>query len=530
MIRILICDDEGIVQQSLTFMIEKSFGKECETESARNGRTAIEMAESFRPDIVLMDIQMPGINGIEAMQQIRRKSPNVLFIVLTAYDKFEYTQRSIDVGVLAYLTKPISRDTLTGTIRKAMKLIKEKKETVSHNLMIQEKLETVIPIVENGFIYSLLIEGMDKDYMKYRELLSIEDEYGYVIVIECGDELHKGVLDNPVGSGIRFQKQNVAFREIVKETINGIISNIMANKIIIVVPCRDGEESYDDRVLKIDVMRGMLRRTERQMELKFKAGIGSVKKWELMSESYHEAIEAINYGLGKVIHVKDISTNYTYEETYLYDLEEELLDSISKGNPEQTKILSQDYFSFLKKCTPVPNEDVRIKILELVLLAEHEVYSRGGEANRFGERKRYLNVILSFKSYEEIEIWFLNKLAEASRNILLKQQKKSESVVEKAKEYIEKIFFHELTLEETAKAVGISPYYLSKLFKDSAGINYIVTKLRIECAKKGLREGKKSIKEVCYESGYSEPNYFSRIFKKWVGVTPTEYKEGRAIQ
>ena len=134
--------------------------------------------------------------------------------------------------------------------------------------MIQEKLETVIPIVENGFIYSLLIEGMDKDYMKYRELLSIEDEYGYVIVIECGDELHKGVLDNPVGSGIRFQKQNVAFREIVKETINGIISNIMANKIIIVVPCRDGEESYDDRVLKIDVMRGMLRRTERQMELK----------------------------------------------------------------------------------------------------------------------------------------------------------------------------------------------------------------------------------------------------------------------
>ena len=108
MIRILICDDEGIVQQSLTFMIEKSFGKECETESARNGRTAIEMAESFRPDIVLMDIQ------------IRRTSPNVLFIVLTAYDKFEYTQRSIDVGVLAYLTKPISRDTLTGTIRKAM--------------------------------------------------------------------------------------------------------------------------------------------------------------------------------------------------------------------------------------------------------------------------------------------------------------------------------------------------------------------------------------------------------------------------
>lgn len=529
MIRILICDDEGIVQQSLKFMIEKGFGKECETESARNGRTAIEMAGSFRPDIVLMDIQMPGINGIEAMQRIRRENPNVLFIVLTAYDKFEYTQRSIDVGVMAYLTKPIARDTLTEAIRKAMKIIREKKETVSHNLMIQEKLETVIPIVENGFIYSLLIEGMDKDYMKYRELLSIEDNYGYVIVIECGDELHKGVLDNPVGAGISFQKQNVTFREIVKETINGIISNIMANKIIIVVPCPAGEESYDDRVMKIDIMRGMLRKIEQQMELKFKAGIGSVKKWKLMSESYHEAIEAINYGLGKVVHVKDISTNYTYEENYLYGLEKELLESISKGKPEQTKILSEDYFTFLKKSTPVPNEDVRIKILELVLLTEH---AAGGETYRFGKRKRYLSAILSFKSYEEIEIWFLNKLTDASRNIMLKQQKKSESIVEKAKEYIEKNFFHELTLEETARAVGISPYYLSKLFKDSAGINYIdyVTKLRIECAKKGLKERQKSIKEVCYEAGYSEPNYFSRIFKKWVGVTPTEYREGRAIQ
>ena len=102
--RILICDDEGIVQESLKFMIQKSFGSACETESAKNGRTAIELAEAFRPDINLMDIQMPGINGIEAMREIRKNSPHVIFIVLTAYDKFTYSQSSIDIGVMAYLT------------------------------------------------------------------------------------------------------------------------------------------------------------------------------------------------------------------------------------------------------------------------------------------------------------------------------------------------------------------------------------------------------------------------------------------
>lgn len=82
-------------------------------------------------------------------------------------------------------------------------------------------------------------------------------------------------------------------------------------------------------------------------------------------------------------------------------------------------------------------------------------------------------------------------------------------------------------MEETAKELGISSYYLSKLFKESENVNYIdyVNNLRIEYAKKQLMETEKSIKEICMESGYGDPNYFSRIFKKWTGVTPTEYRE-----
>lgn len=190
--RILICDDEGIVQQAIRFMIQKSFGDEFEIESAKNGRMAIELAESFRPDIILMDIQMPGINGIEAMEEIKREHKNIIFIVLTAYDKFEYSQKAIDIGVMSYLTKPINKDVLTDTLRKAMKLVNDRREKVSKDLKVKEKLEVVVPMIESGFVYSVLLgESNDTSNLTYRELLGINTEYVYAIVIECGEELRK---------------------------------------------------------------------------------------------------------------------------------------------------------------------------------------------------------------------------------------------------------------------------------------------------------------------------------------------------
>lgn len=528
MTKILICDDEGIVQESVKFMIQKSFGDECKTESAKNGRTAIELAESFRPDIILMDIQMPGINGIEAMQEIRRENKDVVFIVLTAYDKFEYSQRAIDMGVLAYLTKPINRDTLTETLKKAMGGISKRRKKLSYDLRVKEKLETVIPIMESGFVYAVLLGNQEEsEYTKYRELLDIQADYAYVMVIECGDEMHKGELSNTVGAGIRLQKQYSIFREMVKEDSGGIVGALMANKATILVPEDGGSEDYDKRITKIDCARRMLRKLEQQLDLKFKMGIGSVCSWSTMPESYREALDSLREGVGKVTHAKDLPVSCVYEEDYPVELEKQLFEAVSRGRQEEIKKFCTEYMEWMKKKSRELDNVIRLKTLEFVLWAEHLAYMQGGMVYRFADRKGYWETVESAQNYEELELWFIQKMTEAGRHIARKQQEKTENVVDKAKSYILNNFSKELSLDETAKVVGISPYYLSKLFKESEGINYIeyVTKMRIDYAKHQLFNQDKTIKEICRESGYSDPNYFSRIFKKWTGTTPTEFRE-----
>ncbi|MBR6485414.1 MAG: response regulator, partial [Lachnospiraceae bacterium] len=95
MYKIMLADDEGIVIDSLKFIIEKNFPDKCQVESAKTGRKVIELAETFRPDIAVMDIQMPGINGIEAMKEIREMNRSTIFIVMSAYDKFDYAKEAI---------------------------------------------------------------------------------------------------------------------------------------------------------------------------------------------------------------------------------------------------------------------------------------------------------------------------------------------------------------------------------------------------------------------------------------------------
>lgn len=534
MYKIMIGDDEGIVIEALTFIINRHFGDSCIIESAKTGRSIIELAESFRPDIAFMDIQMPGINGIEAMREIKKNNPNIIFIIVSAYDKFDYVKEALNIGALDYLNKPIEQKVIVEILQKAMEKVDTERNKRSRDLQIREKLEIVVPIIESSLIYSMLFqENYAEDTENFKRLLGIVEENGYIMVIECGDALEGGRLTNGLGVSVRVGSYYKELRDIVKEHFYCVVGSMMANKIIVMVPCSgastNAEEEYQERIVVIESARKMVRKLRSRLDAQFKVGIGSVQKLDEMEKSYIEAMNSIRLSAGSVAHVKDLPIGCDYEEDYPIETEKALFEKTEKGDINGALAEANRFFEWMTESYPDSIMDIKMKVLEFALWAEHISYESGGRTYYFKSRHDYLQTITDMNSFDELKVWFLNKIQEACRSVATKKKDSSSGIVFRAKEYIRTHYRKDISLDDVGREVNISPYYLSKLFKEETGKNFIeyVTGIRMERAKELLERTEKSMKEICLEVGYTDPNYFSRTFKKNVGVTPTEYKEGR---
>ncbi len=529
MYRIMLADDEGIVLDSLKMIIEENFPGECQIETAKTGRAVIELAESFRPDVAFMDIQMPGINGIDAIREIQKINSGIKFIVLSAYDKFDYAKEAINLGVLEYLTKPFTARKITETLGKALHEVETKRKKRSDDLKIREKMETVTPIIENGFVYAIMFqEYFAEEVDNYKQLLGLDADYGCMLALMVGDEQHGGRMVNAVGAGVRTQMNYAKVRELLKETFPGcVVGSVISNKIPVFLPMAAGKIEYEERISMIDVCRELNRQLRRVTDITFRIGIGSVRKLKEGMESYEEALKALANSTGSVAHVDDLPIQCRYDEEYPLELEKELFDKLRDGKCEECERAAGEYFDWMLASYDEKNMSVRLKTLEFVLFAEHEAYQNGGMTYHFEEREKYLSTVMLAEKNSDLKSWFVKKFGDACRNMVTRKEEHENQLVVKAQNYIQENFQKDLSLDEVSRQLDLSSYYFSKLFKEETGRNFVeyVTELRITKAKELLKQEDRSMKEICASVGYGDPNYFSRIFKKHVGVTPTEYRD-----
>ena len=186
-----------------------------------------------------------------------------------------------------------------------------------------------------------------------------------------------------------------------------------------------------------------------------------------------------------------------------------------------------EFFQWMAESDAHGLMDIRLKILEFVMWSEHLAYEAGGMTYRFTSRREYLPTVMNTENLEMLKEWFVSKVGEAAQNVLGKSAEKSVSLVDAARDYINSNYSRDISLDDVSRTVNISPYYFSKIFKDETGEGFVeyLTRIRMDKAKELLTTSEYSMKEICAMVGYADPNYFSRSFKKNVGVTPTEYKD-----
>lgn len=526
MYRILLADDEGIMLESLKSIILGNFSDSCEVETAKTGRAVIEKAETFHPDIVFMDIHMPGINGIQAMKEIRKFNTAALFYVISAYDKFDYAKEAIDLGVEKYLTKPISKKTVISVVEESMAKVDDKRRQRSNLLRIQEKLETVIPVVESGFVSSVLLQNEMQDVNYYRQLLDIEESFGYVMVIQFGTDYDNGRMVSPVGINVKAQSFYPEFRELVKEAFDCVIGPIMSNRIAVVVPHQMQKISYENRVHVLENARALVSKLENRLEAKFRIGIGKTHTMEELEKSYREANRALNDSHSRVIHIDDLQRNGIYDEAFPEENERKLFQLLEIGDVEGVVHELNIFFDWMVLHYPDDVNNIRLKVLEYIIWAERVAFEAGAINYGFSYRKDYLDIAMSLTTFEDLRRWFQEKVQGICQTIRDQREEQSNSVVKKAQAYISENYSNDISLDEVSREVNISPYYFSKIFKDESGENFIeyLTRIRIDKAKEMMSNPDLSIKEISLKVGYSDPNYFSRIFKKQTDMTPREYK------
>jgi two-component system, response regulator YesN len=533
MFKVLIVDDEPIAVESVEFMIKKNFDSVNQIEKSRSGKEAIEKSYHFHPDIIIMDINMPGINGLEAMKQIRKGNQTVSFIVISAFDYFDYAVEAVALGVEEYLLKPVKEVKFVETFQKVLGRIEQNNRKRKETLEQQERFEMVIPILETGFMNSLCMYGQDTSQLQhYCDLFGYRDTGGYVMAIEFGQK-NSQHIENKIGAGIHGERMYDEYKSIIKATVNCIISPIMLNRIIVYIFAEGEEGDYEQKTSSVKVAQRIVERAGR-IYPDIYIGIGSYhKNINSAKKSYQDALHALRFLSisdnisdslhSHVLHSEDIiEKSEETENDYETLIETEIYARVSDQDDKSVLLSFEQLFERMYNDSTISIDTMKKWMIGLVV-----GFEKRWEKVLRNNYYRILGEIISSK--EEDELFQIGKryMAGTVEQIISSRQSKANSIIEKADQYMMEHYGEDISLDDISRYVNLSSYYFSRFYKNSTGISFsdkLVT-VRMEKAKELLKKEELSVKDVSYLVGYVDPNYFSKIFKKSTGYNASEYKK-----
>lgn len=489
MYSILIVDDEDPVLESYTYMIRNGDLDLQVRGAARSGSEAIALARESRPDIVVMDIAMPGMDGLDTIRELQKMYPDALYILSTAYERFDLAQRAIPLQVFEYLVKPVSRRRFLETMIHATEVLDQRRRAVAPGGPSRE---------EEDFLLLLTWKSLGpEEWNRYRELLQLTSDFGRVLVI---------ALDHVPQSQSR-EDARARITGKLERRFRIFFTDHMGYLLVFIPETTDTEEKLD-RYVRENI------RPLSTENLRFRAGLGDRRRYEEFYLSYEHALQEIARVAGDAEQEED---RFFLQVRYLVArarTDDDLRERCRRHCEREFERL------------PFPIARSRMVALFTLLLEDLAVRAGREQADlllhRIGDPARAITAIENRRDWDAWAGRALRLVLEYGTKL---SHDRYPAPLRSAMTYIDSEFQREINLKSLAEHCSVSSGYLSRLFSEhlNTTFNDYLNNTRIEAAEHHLVEGKLSVKEIAYRTGYNDPNYFSRIFKKYKGLSPTSY-------
>ena len=535
MFKVLIIDDEPTIRKGLINIINwKKF--QCEIcGEAGDGVEGLEKIKEYEPDIIFADINMPEINGIDMIKQAKCIVPHSKFIILSGYREFSYMQEAIKIGAFDYILKPSSIEDICEVARRA---VMELKYQIDHQMEIKKLrkcFDESIPILKEKLLYDVIFQ-ININEEEIKEALKL---YGVEI-----DEFIMLVIDMDGDSKKREPYQRQLYQFGIINTVEEMfaedykVEKIVLNnrQIAFIVGSAEGDELLEENVYK------KIYNIKQLIEscFDFTVSISISTKGNQIADLHKKMQECRNalayrfyMGNSSIILYRDLRGFYQGQDYLAFNgIDKELCNVIKTGNEEDVKTILD---KIEKKIVEVNFDPEYIKTFYWNLIYEINMIRISIKSLEVQDKEMSHDISSLYRmidhatQIQELQSLLCDAAMSVVHRINRYNKKNINQILQNAIDYIRENYTMSITLNELAEHTYVSTYYLSRMFKKELGKNFVeyLNEVRIDKAKELLKDNQYKTYEIAELVGIQDPHYFSKIFKKYVNMTPTEYKDSQ---
>ena len=552
MLKVIIADDEPKVNLLLQKIVDwEKLGYQI-AGTANDGERALQLIEEEKPDVMMTDIRMPGVDGMELIRRAKELRPDLVFIVVSGYRQFEYAQTALKYGVTDYLLKPVNAEELTQLLIRIREEEEKKRRLDNWTASVDRQLR------ENEWKKrEQLVDNLREYAQENRELNGYES-----LNQEYGCDFHEGtyqviIIKPDIPSA---EEHGDAYRIMMKRSLSVVqkaleqfadesAAAVHAEGIMVVIY----KEKYDPVQLRQFLTR-VRREIENQRDLFWGIIVtmamgGEKHRIQELPQSMKEAVQLCKNRIDqhaaheKVLYEKTMRTLKTREFT------SQMLNPpiiLTIGSTEE--VLLKKYMKYFQEIGEYLDSK---KISMEVARTEGIMTARRASGSQIYDCYMEISdaVLTGIRQNEKLDIDKIRKdliygfyrctttseafgflreyISDLIENFEKKKETKEQKPITEARKYIQEHYLEPLKLEDVSKHIGFNATYFSSVFKKETGKNFLdyVTELRMNKAKQLLCSGEMSVNDVAEAVGYQDLKYFSRLFKKNAGISPSDYKK-----